>query len=170
MTFSLEQIDILLAPQGLIPRGALRLNPSEARALSAKSLVLIGHACSSIWPHFQKWLSKQNEPPANPLDAWSEHVITPIAAKLGGRSVFPSQKPYPPFQQWAMRAEGLKPSPLGILIHPVFGLWHAYRGAIAFEDEILINEAQEQIHPCDLCIGKPCLSTCPVSAFSGGGI
>ena len=81
MTLSLEQIDILLAPQGLIPRGALRLNPSEARALSAKSLVLIGHAGSSIWPHFQKWLSKQNEPPANPLDAWSEHVITPIAAE-----------------------------------------------------------------------------------------
>ena len=29
-----------------------------------------------------------------------------------------------------MRAEGLKPSPLGVLVHPDFGLWHGYRGAI----------------------------------------
>ena len=93
----------------------------------------------------------------------------PLQRALGGRACFPSQKPYPPFQQWAMRAEGLKPSPLGILIHPVYGLWHAYRGAIAFDHEILIQEAQEQSHPCDLCIGKPCLSACPVNAFSGEG-
>ena len=157
----------LLAPHGLIPRGALRLDPSEARALNAKCLVLIGHAGSSIWPHFTKWLEKQNIAFENPLDTWSEHVITPIAAKLGARAIFPSQRPSHPFQRWAVRAEGLKPSPLGILIHPVYGLWHAYRGAMVFDDEILIQEAQEQRHTCGQCIGKPCLSACPVSAFSG---
>jgi epoxyqueuosine reductase QueG len=81
--------------------------------------------------------------------------------------VFPSDKPYLPFQQWAMRAEGLRPSPLGILIHPKYGLWHAYRGAIVFDEEILIQEPNVQIHPCDLCLGKPCLSACPVGAFLG---
>ena len=35
-----------------------------------------------------------------------------------------------------MRAEGLKPSPIGILMHPQFGLWHAYRGALLFDVEI----------------------------------
>ena len=167
MSYSLDELSKLLAPHGLIPRGALRLDAAEARALKAKSLVLVGHAGPKIWRHFQKWRRMRHEQMESPLDAWSEHVISPIAEELGGRAIFPFQKPFHPFQQWAMRAEGLKPSPLGILIHPVHGLWHAYRGAIVFENEILIREAQEQIHPCDQCAAKPCLSACPVSAFSG---
>jgi hypothetical protein len=159
----------LLAPQGLMTRGAVKLEAGEAEALGAKSLVLIGHAGSSIWPHFQKWRQTQPVYLANPLDTWSEEVIGQIAGALGGRALFPSHKPHLPFQQWAMRAEGLKPSPLGILIHPVYGLWHAYRGAIVFDDEILSQEAQNLSHPCGLCAGKPCLSACPVNAFSSGG-
>ncbi len=159
----------LLAPHGLIPRGALRLDSCEARALNAKSLVIIGHAGASIWPHFSKWLQNQPNAAANPLDTWSEQVISGIAVKLGGRAIFPFQRPFHPFQQWARRAEGLKPSPLGILFHPEYGVWHAYRGALIFEEEIWIQEAEEQSHPRDLCIGKPCLSACPVRAFSGEG-
>jgi ferredoxin len=169
MALSFTRIEAALAPHGLIPRGSLRLDPSEASALNAKSLVLIGHSGSSIWPHFTKWRRSQPHDLKNPLDAWSEQVISPIAEKLGGRAIFPFQKPFHPFhpfQQWAMRAEGLKPSPLGILIHPVYGLWHAYRGAIVFENEILIQEVEKENHPCDLCIGKPCLAACPVGAFA----
>lgn len=68
-----------------------------------------------------------------------------------------------------MRAEGLKPSPLGILMHPEFGLWHAYRGALLFEVEIPIQVAYAPIHLCDLCNGKPCLKACPVGAYSESG-
>ncbi len=167
MTVSFENIKTALAPHGLIPRGALRLDPSEASALNAKSLILIGHTGASIWPHFSKWLQNQPLDLKNPLDTWSEEVITPVANSLGRRAIFPFQKPFHPFQQWAMRAEGLKPSPLGILIHPDYGPWHAYRAAVVLDDEIVIQGAQENNHPCDLCVGKPCLSACPVEAFSG---
>ncbi len=68
-----------------------------------------------------------------------------------------------------MRAEGLKPSPLGILVHPEYGLWHAYRGALLFDAEISIQAPQEVIHLCDLCPGKPCLKSCPVDAYSQDG-
>ena len=68
-----------------------------------------------------------------------------------------------------MRAEGLKPSPLGILMHPEYGLWHAYRGALLFDVEISIQVPHEPIHLCDLCIGKPCLKSCPVDAYSDAG-
>ena len=40
--------------------------------------------------------------------------------------------PLLPFQRWAARAEPISPSPLGLFIHPRFGLWHSYRGALAF--------------------------------------
>jgi hypothetical protein len=42
-------------------------------------------------------------------------------------------------------------------------------GAIVFDDEILSQETQKLSHPCNLCAGKPCLSACPVNAFSDDG-
>jgi hypothetical protein len=138
---------------------------SEAK----RTLAVIGNAGSSIWPHFIAWRKMQPEDLVDPLDTWSKSVITPIAEQLGGRAVFPSDRPYLPFQQWATRATGMKQSPLGILIHPVYGLWHAFRGAITFGAETLIQEPETLSHPCDLCDGKPCLSACPVNAFSKAG-
>lgn len=150
-----------LAGFGLLVRGVATHN--------GQSVFLVGHAGSTIWPHFSNWLSAQNPVPADPLDTWSKQVIGTVATEVGGLAVFPSDKPYLPFQQWAMAAEGLKPSPLGLLIHPVFGLWHAYRGAILFDDLTLSQLPEKLSHPCDTCIEKPCLSACPVSAFSDGG-
>ena len=68
-----------------------------------------------------------------------------------------------------MRAEGLKLSPLGILMHPEYGLWHAYRGALLFDVEIDVPPLREVLHLCDLCVGKPCLKACPVEAYTASG-
>ena len=168
---SLNALTAILAVHGLMTRGIAHL--AEPFLLPdgsyAKSVILIGHAGSSIWPHFSAWLALQNSRPDNPLDTWSKEVITAAATKVGGHAVFPSDKPYLPFQQWAMQAEGLKPSPLGILIHPVYGLWHAYRGAILFDDLTLSHGVEKLSHPCDTCVEKPCLSACPANAFSDVG-
>ena len=93
--------------------------------------------------------SKQPPAIANPLDTWSREVIGAVAETFGARAVSPSDRPYLPFQQWAMRAEGLRPSPLGILMHPQYGLWHAYRGALLFEDEIAFERLAAELHLCD---------------------
>lgn len=157
----LELLHEVLRTHGLIHRGIATHD--------GQSVVLIGHAGSSIWPHFSHWLTGQSPRPENPLDIWSKAIITAAASEIGGKAVFPSDKPYLPFQQWAMEAEGLKPSPIGILIHPVYGLWHAYRGAILLTDSALSAPSEKLSHPCDTCVEKPCLSACPVSAFSDGG-
>jgi hypothetical protein len=101
-----------------------------------------------------------------PLDTWSREIIGGIAIRFAARAVFPFDRPWLPFQQWAMRAEGLKPSPLGILMHPRFGLWHAYRGALLFDVEIPIQQPANPIHLCDLCAGKDCMKSCPAEAVS----
>jgi ferredoxin len=98
------------------------------------------------------------------LDSWSAAVIRPVAEAVGGAAWFPSERPWQPFQQWATRAEGLKPSPLGILVHPDYGLWHGYRGAIGFIERIDHPAASIRPHPCDHCPDKPCLTTCPANA------
>ena len=70
---------------------------------------------------------------ADPLDAWSRRALDPIAERLGGHALFPfGGPPHLPFQRWAQRAGPYAPSPIGPLIHPDYGLWHAFRGALAF--------------------------------------
>jgi len=166
---------VALAEHGLIVRGGFSFAEDEAAppgpsGAGARSVMLVGHGGGSIWPHFSAWLGEQGEPPADPLDCWSRHVLDPIARRFGARAVYPFEKPWLPFQQWAKRAEGLKSSPLGILMHPEFGLWHAYRGALLFEDEIEPEAAANPIHVCDACVGKPCMNVCPAQAVSEEGM
>lgn len=160
-----------LAAHGLIPRGHLTFEPGEdvpdgPGGDPATSALLVGHGGGSIWPHFSAWRRRQPDGLKDPLDSWSRAVIGAVARDFGARAVFPSNRPWLPFQQWAMRAEGLKPSPLGMLMHPQFGLWHAYRGALLFDAGIAFPAPQKVIHACDRCDGKPCLNACPADAVS----
>lgn len=170
---AVERLDAALADYGLITRGALNFGEGEAPTLvgggMAASVILIGHAGSSIWPHFSKLLQGRSKAEPNPLDTWSKELIGAAAREVGGHAVFPSDRPYLPFQQWARMAESLKPSPLGMLIDPQYGLWHAYRGAVLFDDLALSQKVEKLSHPCDTCVEKPCLSACPVEAFSDRG-
>lgn len=164
----------LLRPSGLILRGGLVFPDEEAAPVGpfgrpARSVLLVGQAGAAPWPHFLAWRAERPDIVADPLDAWSREVIGTVAGKLGARAISPNDRPYQPFQQWAMRAEGLKPSPLGILMHPEYGLWHAYRGALLLDEEIDIPPPREAIHLCRLCDGKPCLNACPVEAHSETG-
>lgn len=168
-----DEIAAALARNGLILRGGFNFADGEGEVAGisgapAKSVLLVGQAGAAPWPHFQGWLERQARI-ANPLDTWSREVIGGVAREFGARAISPSDRPYLPFQQWAMRAEGLKPSPLAILMHPQYGLWHAYRGALLFEDEISLPEPHAAIHLCDTCVDKPCLKSCPVDAYSGQG-
>ncbi|RWK17035.1 MAG: hypothetical protein EOR43_28745 [Mesorhizobium sp.] len=171
---TIGDIAAALADYGLILRGGFAFADDEAAPAGvsgnpAKFVLLVGQAGAAPWPHFQRWLEGQPQPIANPLDTWSRVAISAVAEEFGAHAVSPSDRPYLPFQQWAMRAERLKPSPLGILMHPVYGLWHAYRGALLFEQEIVLPEPREAIHLCDTCVDKPCMRSCPVEAYSVQG-
>lgn len=167
---TLADLRDLLSVHGLRARGVASINSANrppGLASDIRSVVLVGHAGSAHWSAFTSWLkSKEDAAGTHSLDRWSIAVLEPIAERLGGQAVYPFQKPYLPFQSWAMVAEGLKPSPLGILIHPEFGLWHGYRGAIALADSINEPRVTEVAHPCDACADKPCLATCPVGAVT----
>lgn len=167
----IESIAAALARDGLIPRGGFSFADGEEATpglsgAAARSVLLVGQAGAAPWPHFLRWRENQPQAIANPLDTWSRAVIGAVAEKFGARAVSPSDRPYLPFQQWAMRAERLKPSPLGILMHPKYGLWHAYRGALLFEDEIAVQASETVVHLCDTCAEKPCMKSCPVNAYS----
>ena len=171
---------------GLTVRGAFHAKatddiPDGPNAACAKSMVLLGNAGPGMWEHFCR--SPEFSLSPNPLDRWSERVVGKVAEDLGGWALFPfGGPPFLPFVRWASRAEGLGGSPIGPLVHPQYGLWHAYRGAVALDRMLadIDGESLAQIspssdadgggeHPCDQCEEKPCTTRCPVGAFSPKG-
>lgn len=165
---NLGEIEDALQDAGLNPRGAFHPAagdgvPPLARATPARTLVLAGHAGPQMWRAFDTARGGGN----TSLDEWSARILNALAARLGARAVFPFERPYLPFQRWAMRAEACHSSPLGLLIHPDYGLWHGYRGALLFAAAIELPPPDCRASPCASCADRPCLGACPAGAFDG---
>jgi epoxyqueuosine reductase QueG len=125
-----------------------------------KFVILIGNAGPDMFQRF----ARSGVPT---MDEWTQAVVEPLAKDLDARAVFPFDKPALPFLSWARRGGAGHISPLGLNIHPTYGLWHAYRAALLFPVEFDLPKVSPGAHPCESCVGKPCLSACPVSAFDG---
>lgn len=167
-------IESAVAGCGLIPRGGFHPNVEDAvpplpDGMPVRTLILVGNAGPALWGVFAA-SPEARDGAVDPLNRWSERVLREIAARFGGHALYPfGGPPYLPFVAWAKRAEPVRESPLGMLIHPDYGLWHAYRGALAFAEEIALPRRDERPIPCETCAEKPCLSTCPVGAFTAEG-
>ena len=153
---------------GFAPDGADRL-PMLSDGRPARTLLLVGNAGPGFWPHFAG--SPEAEDGAvDPMNRWTERVLSGLATELSGLALYPfGGPPYHPFIAWAKRAEPVAESPLGILIHPVHGLWHAYRGALLLAEALAPAPRSDVARPCDSCADKPCLDACPVGAFTPAG-
>jgi ferredoxin len=127
----------------------------------ARTVLMVGNAGPAMWRHF----GKACPPGLHPLDNWTREVIARISTRLGASAVFPFQRPYLPFQRWGIRSGSCHSSPLGILIHARFGLWHALRGALLFSDDVPLPVGRQSPSPCNSCGERPCLNACPVKAF-----
>ena len=156
---------------GLVPRGALILEESERAGEFAdiRTIVLAGMVGRDGWEAFAA-SPEASDGLADPLDRWSRRLIESLARDLGAKALFPfGGPPFLPFQQWAQRAEPVHSSPIGVLIHPYYGLWHSYRGALGLSEELAVAEPAPIPSPCETCSGRWCLKTCPVGAFSEAG-
>lgn len=153
---------------GFLCRGGFHPGPGDgvpgAVGDGTETLIVLGNAGPAMWRAFGAAPSRLGG-----LDRWTKATVSALAERMNARAIFPFEgPPYPPFQRWAMKAENLKPSPLGILIHPEYGLWHAYRGALLFARKIALPPPLPRPVPCDTCRDKPCLAACPVEAFKEG--
>jgi hypothetical protein len=159
------------AGTGLLVRGGFAADDDEAlpagpSGAAARAIVLLGNAGGDLWPAFSA--DRRDEP--HPLDEWARRTVEPAAARLDARTVYPNDRPWQPFQQWALRAEPVAPSPIGLLIHPDHGLWHAYRAALLLDTAPPdLPPRVDRPVPCATCVGRPCLSACPVGAHSDAG-
>src|ERR1700722_8050121 len=156
---------------GLVPRGAFKLEDGErvGELADMRTIVLAGMVGRDGWNTFAA-SPEASDGFADPLDRWSRRLIEALAHELGGRALFPfGGPPFLPFQRWAQRAEPLHSSPFGLLIHPYYRLWRSYRGAIGLSEALVVPEPAAVPSPCESCVGRWCLKTCPVGAFSDAG-
>jgi len=161
-----DDIAAELATHGLVARGALHPGPQDNAPTGTKTILLAGNAGPGMWHAFAAARGEGD----HALDEWSVMVLDDIAWRFDAAALYPSDgPPYLPFQRWALKAEPVHSSPLGILIHPDYGLWHGYRGALAFAETLPLPPRDGRSAPCGTCVDRPCLSTCPVAAFGEEG-
>ncbi len=170
----LADIRQAIEPSGLVLRGGFSPVPGDGvpamrGGSKCASLVLLGNIGGSIWPAFSA-SPEMRDGRSHALDRWTRRIIDSVADRLGAEALYPfGGPPSFPFQRWAQRAEPVAPSPIGILIHPDHGLWHAYRGALAFASALDLPAMKPRSRPCDSCVERPCLTACPVAAFKPEG-
>jgi len=180
-----------LAEHGLLIRSVFHIGvddplqpvntASPDKAGPVATIVLVGNAGSSIWHAFSQ-SSEFNDGRPDPLDRWSNRIGLALAESLGAKVMFPfGGPPFHPFLSWAKRGEVSFESPLGLSLHPEYGLWHAYRFALGFGDYLDIEGGGsghqvkvDSASPClscksDRCEELPCLVSCPVGAFTTSG-
>jgi hypothetical protein len=149
------------ATLGLALRGGFHPEPGDdvpplPDGRAAGTLLLLGWTGPIQWPHFAASPEYVDRRPDR-LDRWSRRVIGVLSAASGGHPLFPfGGPPHLPFQRWAMRAEPVHPSPVLVLIHPDWGLWHAWRGALAFAEPLPLPPRDTRPSPCESCAAQPC--------------
>jgi hypothetical protein len=167
----LEELARALEGAGVALRGAFHPSPEDnvppfAHDTPILTLVLLGWTGGDQWPIFAASPEAHDGVP-DPLNRWSKRLIDGIAAEFGAVALYPFDgPPWLDFQSWALKAEPVHRSPLGMLIHPQWGLWHSYRGALGFRQQLELGPPSTAPHPCEQCADRPCLSACPVSAFA----
>lgn len=126
------------------------------------TLVLLG-AAAGFWDILQSAPEFGGD---DPVDRYSERVVSAMAAEFGAEAVFPfGGPPYAPFIGWALQSGRAWQSPVGMLIHDAAGLMISYRGALRFGETLPLQEVAG-IAPCETCVDRPCLGACPVDALS----
>lgn len=128
------------------------------------TITLVGPDEPRFWPIFCESPEFKDDV-ADPMDRWSQRVITKVAEKLDAEPLFPfGGPPYAPFFTWAKQTGRFWASPIGFLVHDDGGLFTSFRGALRWQKPA---ELGTNLQPCPTC-AKPCATACPVGAFDDG--
>ncbi len=134
------------------------------------SLVLVGSAGATLW---QSMTAARAFGPADPVDEYCEDALFDFCDDLepdvATTLLWPAADAGAtlPVTRLGELAGWSHRSPLGLGIHPRFGLWFAYRGVLLLD--VALEPLREPVapSPCDACADRPCISACPVGAVGG---
>jgi hypothetical protein len=130
-------------------------------------LSLLGNAGSVFW---QNMCRNQPAFPAltHPLDKFFMDTLRNLLAEDVKYEIIYPGNHFLPLQGLGKLAGWHHPSPLGLSIHPEYGLWFAYRGLVLSDKQLIppAENATRSTSACDRCAKKPCISSCPAAAVT----
>ena len=152
--------------------------PYRAAAVDgkAKSIVVIANGGGALWlglrrhaEHNPGWWEREH-----PLDDFTraivEKEIEPVLRQSGSRYtiVFPfmSGRATLNFIELGKVAGLGGSSILGVVVHPKFGPWIAFRAAILLEELIDAPGEAASFAPCPACTERSCIAACPTAAVA----
>jgi len=145
-------------------------------APQARSIVVIGNGGGAFWSAYRRHLATNPgwSERENPLDDFTREVVErDLIAPLRARGVrcatvypFMSGAPTLNFMQLGKMAGLGGPSIVGVLVHPTYGPWIAFRAAILLEEMLDAPGDAAGFDPCPGCTVRSCINACPVGAVS----
>lgn len=121
-----------------------------------KTLCLIGSGGISLWENLPHPLDATT----NPIDNFTQNKMQEFAKKTLNDEIeilYPNEHFTMPLQKIGRAMNLCTQSPIGIDIHPHFGLWFAFRGVFLTSAKIPIITMENKSSLCDSCSQKPCL-------------
>jgi epoxyqueuosine reductase QueG len=140
-----------------------------------RSIVVIGNGGADFWRAFKAhaaansgWLERDHPLDDFTADIIESEIVTMIeAAGVGVVAVYPfSRGPTLNFMQLATLAGLAAPSMIGVVVHPVFGPWIAFRAALLLDCEIDHPGDAAGFDPCPTCSTRSCIGACPAAAVA----
>ena len=158
-----------------LPRGAVQVmgdngGPAATAVPLAeyRRLVLVGHGGRRMWAALQDRGMETPDPVDHYSMTLSRQFIIDYLDDAPHLWLYPDSEYLIPLQQLGEAAGWSYPSPLGSGISPVFGVWFAYRAAFLIDADLPLIFEEPGLSPCDSCLEKPCIQTCPVRAVQQG--
>lgn len=139
-------------------------NRLETAAGVGHRLILIGNAGPAFW----RVLQANDNTGSDPVDDYSRQLARRFVEEYlcaSAEILYPGTGALP-LQQLGALAGWHYSSPLGIGIHPQYGLWFAYRAAVLTDAPLTPSEPLPGVSPCQHCTDRPCLSACPPRALA----
>ncbi len=166
-----DRYDKLVAP-------AARTNIFASTNTMAKprSIIVIGNGGGDFWDAFSRFADRNPgwHERTNPLDDYTceiiEREVVPVANQAGGRCVtvypFVQAGPSLNFIELAKLAGLGGPSIIGVVLHPIYGPWIAFRAALIIETDLDMPGPAIGFDPCPGCAPRSCIAACPAAAVS----
>jgi hypothetical protein len=182
----LSALERALAPHGLNLVGATAAAAYDAcvppeyalcRLLpDARAMIVIGNGGAEFWGAYRAYCARHqtHEGRPDPLDRFTQIVIEDVVRPLVGgeaRIFYPFRFADEPvsFLRLAECAGLGRPGLTGVLLHPVFGPWIAFRAAIAVPFHLAAPRPSDGFDPCPTCVERACMPACPAGAVTARG-
>ncbi len=126
-----------------------------------KTLCLIGNGGKSLWENLPHPIDVKT----NPIDFFTQNKMQEFAKNSLNDEIeilYPNDSYTMPLQKIGRAMNLCTQSPIGIDIHPEFGLWFAFRGIFLTSEEMPIFKMEKSPAPCDSCSKKTCLNSSDV--------